>query len=48
LKIILNKFLIFTKACANNPDVKRLIHFSAAGASPDSDSVDLRTKYIAE
>lgn len=36
------------KACARNPEVKRLIHFSAAGAAPDSPSVDLRTKYIAE
>ena len=36
------------QACAKNPNVKRLIHFSAAGAAADSASQDLRTKFIAE
>jgi len=36
------------KACAKNPIVRRLIHFSACGAEKDSPSIDLRTKYIAE
>lgn len=36
------------KACRNNPNVIRLIHFSAAGAAPDSPSLDLQTKYYGE
>lgn len=36
------------KACRNNPNVVRLIHFSAAGASQDSPSLDLQTKYYGE
>jgi len=32
------------KACARN-GVHRLIHFSAAGASPNSTSIDFQTKY---
>ncbi|KRX03411.1 hypothetical protein PPERSA_02790 [Pseudocohnilembus persalinus] len=36
------------KACAKNPNVIRLIHFSAAGAEPDSASIDLSTKYFGE
>jgi NADH dehydrogenase (ubiquinone) 1 alpha subcomplex subunit 9 len=33
------------QACAANPNVIRMIHFSSAGARPDSDSMDLRTKF---
>lgn len=36
------------KACARNPNVKRLIQFSAAGAANDSPSIDFRTKWVAE
>jgi uncharacterized protein YbjT (DUF2867 family) len=36
------------KACKNNPNVIRLIHFSSAGAAPDSPSLDLQTKYYGE
>ena len=36
------------KACARNPNVVRLIQFSAAGAKIDSPSLDLRTKFKAE
>jgi len=36
------------KAAARNPDIIRFIHFSAVGASPDSPSMDLRTKYYGE
>lgn len=36
------------KACAANPNVKRLIHVSAAGADPNSESARLRTKWIGE
>ena len=36
------------KACAANPNVKRLIHVSAAGADPNSQSMRLRTKWIGE
>ena len=36
------------KACRLNPNIIRLIHFSACGASPDSPSHDLRTKYYGE
>ena len=36
------------RACRKNPNVIRLIHFSAAGAAPDSPSLDLQTKYYGE
>jgi len=36
------------KACARNPGVVRLIHFSACGAEKDSASINLRTKHTAE
>lgn len=36
------------KNAAANPNVKRLIHISAAGADPNSDSMRLRTKWIGE
>ena len=36
------------KAAAANPNVKRLIHVSAAGADPNSQSMRLRTKWIGE
>lgn len=36
------------KAVKNNPKVKRLIMFSAAGADPNSHSRRLRTKWIGE
>jgi NADH dehydrogenase (ubiquinone) 1 alpha subcomplex subunit 9 len=36
------------EACQKNPNVIRMIHFSSAGASPDSPSMDLRTKYFGE
>lgn len=36
------------KVAAANPNVKRLIHVSAAGADPNSQSMRLRTKWIGE
>ena len=36
------------KVAAANPNVKRLIHISAAGADPNSQSMRLRTKWIGE
>lgn len=36
------------QACRKNPGVLRLIHFSAAGASKDSPSLDLQTKFYGE
>ena len=36
------------RAAAANPNVKRLIHISAAGADPNSQSMRLRTKWIGE
>lgn len=36
------------EACAKNPGVLRLIHFSSAGVRPDSESLDLKTKYHGE
>jgi uncharacterized protein YbjT (DUF2867 family) len=36
------------RSCAKNPNVKRLIHVSAAGADPNSESMRLRTKWIGE
>jgi len=36
------------EACAKNPGVVRLIHFSACGVAPDSPSLDYATKYIGE
>lgn len=36
------------RAARLNPEVLRLIHFSAVGASPDSPSLDLQTKYWGE
>lgn len=35
------------RACTKN-GVHRLIHFSAAGAEPDSESLDFRTKFTGE
>lgn len=35
-------------AARKNPGVLRFVHFSAAGASPDAESMDLRTKYHGE
>lgn len=40
--------LAIAKAAAANPNVKRLIHVSAAGADPNSQSMRLRTKWIGE
>ncbi len=36
------------KAVKRNKNILRYIHFSAAGATEDSPSIDLRTKAIAE
>ena len=36
------------QACAKNPGVLRMIHFSSAGVSPNSESLDLSTKYYGE
>lgn len=36
------------RACKNNPNVIRLIHFSSVGVAPDSPSLDLQTKYYGE
>ena len=36
------------EACQRNPGVKRLIHFSACGASADSPSMDWQTKFYGE
>jgi nucleoside-diphosphate-sugar epimerase len=36
------------QAAAKNPNIKRLIHFSSAGAYPDAESLDLQTKYYGE
>ena len=36
------------KVAKENPNVKRLIHVSAAGADPNSHSARLRTKWIGE
>jgi NADH dehydrogenase (ubiquinone) 1 alpha subcomplex subunit 9 len=36
------------RACKNTPRVKRLIHFSAAAAGPDSPSLDFRSKHVGE
>lgn len=36
------------RVAAKNPNVKRLIHISAAGADPNSQSMRLRTKWIGE
>lgn len=36
------------RVAAANPNVKRLIHISAAGADPNSQSMRLRTKWIGE
>jgi hypothetical protein len=33
------------EACARNKNVLRLIHFSNAAASPNSPSLDFKTKY---
>lgn len=35
-------------ACSRNKNIKRLIHFSAAGADINSESLDYRTKYVGE
>ena len=40
--------IAIAKAAKNNPKVKRFIHFSAAGADPNSHSKRLRTKWIGE
>lgn len=36
------------RACRNNPNIIRMIHFSAAGADKNSPSLDLQTKYYGE
>lgn len=36
------------RAARMNPDIIRMIHFSAVGASKDSPSLDLQTKYYGE
>jgi len=40
--------MAIAKNAAANPHVKRLIHISAAGADPNSQSMRLRTKWIGE
>ena len=40
--------MTIAKVAAQNPNVKRLIHISAAGADPNSQSMRLRTKWIGE
>jgi NADH dehydrogenase (ubiquinone) 1 alpha subcomplex subunit 9 len=40
--------MAIAKVAAKNPNVKRLIHISAAGADPNSQSMRLRTKWIGE
>lgn len=40
--------MAIAKAVKNSKDVKRFIHFSAAGADPNSQSKRLRTKWIGE
>ncbi len=40
--------MTIAKAVKNNPNVKRFIHISAAGADPNSHSKRLRTKWIGE
>ena len=40
--------MAIAKNAAANPSVKRLIHISAAGADPNSQSMRLRTKWIGE
>ena len=40
--------MAIARSCAKNPNVKRLIHVSAAGADPNSASPRLRTKWIGE
>jgi NADH dehydrogenase (ubiquinone) 1 alpha subcomplex subunit 9 len=36
------------RACRENPNILRMIHFSCAGAAEDSPSFDLRTKWRGE
>ena len=40
--------MAIARSCAKNPNVKRFIHVSAAGADPNSPSMRLRTKWIGE
>lgn len=40
--------MAIARSCAKNPNVKRFIHVSAAGADPNSESLRLRTKWIGE
>ena len=40
--------MTIAKVAAANPNVKRLIHISAAGADPNSHSMRLRTKWLGE
>lgn len=40
--------LAIARVAARNPNVKRMIHVSAAGADPNSHSMRLRTKWIGE
>jgi NADH dehydrogenase (ubiquinone) 1 alpha subcomplex subunit 9 len=40
--------MAIAKAAKANPNVKKLIHVSAAGADPNSQSMRLRTKWIGE
>lgn len=40
--------MAIAKAAKANPNIKRFIHISAAGADPNSPSKKLRTKWIGE
>ena len=40
--------MTIAKTVAKNPNIKRFIHISAAGADPNSQSMRLRTKWIGE
>jgi len=40
--------MAIARSCAKNPNVKRFIHVSAAGADPNSHSQRLRTKWMGE
>ena len=44
----INVPMAIAKVAAENPNVKRFIHVSAAGADPNSQSMRLRTKWIGE
>lgn len=40
--------MAIAKVAKENPNVKRFVHISAAGADPNSQSMRLRTKWIGE